>query len=299
MSDGLARRPRLTDPIARLSSPAVEHTTSRPSTRQSISQIFADLRSAGRIGLMPFIPAGYPDLATTAAILPALEQAGASMIEIGFPFSDPVADGPTIQAAFTQALSRGLNVREIFKAISDVRPQLSIPLVAMVSYSIVFRYGQERFFHDLASAGFDGIIVPDLPPPEADEVCRKIRAAGLDTILLISPSTTPQRSRQIVELCSGFVYYLSVAGITGERDALPADLTANVTSLRQMSHTPVCVGFGISKPQHLAQLNGIADGAIVGSAFVRKITQALDQGAQEIARRLGDFCSELLGGLDR
>jgi tryptophan synthase alpha chain len=121
----------------------------------------------------------------------------------------------------------------------------------------------------------------------------------LDTILLISPSTIPQRSRQIVELCSGFVYYLSVAGITGERDALPADLTANVTSLRQMSHTPVCVGFGISKPQHLAQLNGIADGAIVGSAFVRKITQALDQGAQEIGRRIGDFCSELLGGLDR
>jgi tryptophan synthase alpha chain len=249
------------------------------------------------MGLMPFIPAGYPDLRTTAALLPALEAGGASLIEIGFPFSDPIADGPTIQAAFTHALKQGVKVHDVLDTVRQVRSKLSIPLVAMLSYSIVFRYGQERFFADLSSAGFDGLIIPDLPPPEAQKVCGSIRKAGLDTVLLVSPSSSLERRKEIVGLCSGFVYYLSVSGITGERDRLPADLEKNVREVRSISPTPVCVGFGISRPEHMAQLSAVADGAIVGSALVRKISQHADAKPDAIAEVGRQYCSELLAGL--
>ena len=245
---------------------------------------------------MPFIPAGYPNLAATAAILPALQAGGASMIEIGFPFSDPIADGPTIQAAFTEALAHGLRVQQILDVVSQARSAgLTLPVVAMVSYSIIFRYGQEKFFADLSTAGFDGVIIPDLPPPEAQAVCTQIRAAGLDTVLLVSPSTPADRRRQIVQLCSGFVYYMSVAGITGERDQLPADLQQNLQELKAFTNTPVCVGFGISNAQHVAQLRGLADGAIVGSALVRQISQVKEQPTDQIAQTVQAYCRGLRG----
>ncbi len=243
---------------------------------------------------MPFIPAGYPDLATTAAVIPALEAAGASLIEIGIPFSDPIADGPIIQAAFSHALARKLHVRDVLATVKAARRTTTIPIVAMVSYSIVFRYGSERFFPDLCASGFDGVIIPDLPPPEARSVCARVRAAGLETILLVSPTSPPERRKEIVDLCSGFVYYLSVTGITGERTSLPADLATNLDATRQMTNTPVCVGFGISKPEHVAQLAGHADGAIVGSAYVRKMTEAAAKGPDAIARLLQTYTRDLL-----
>lgn len=263
--------------------------------RKTIAQTFAQLRQQNRIALMPFIPAGYPSLDATAAVLPALEAGGASLIEIGIPFSDPIADGPTIQSAFTHALQQGLKVHDVIEMVRGVRPSLSIPLVAMVSYSIVFRYGAERFFGELNSAGFDGVIIPDLPPPEAQSVCTKVRSAGLDTVLLVSPTTPDERKSQIVALCSGFVYLMSVAGITGERDRLPADLEANIRQLQALSTTPVCVGFGISRPEHVAQLNHIADGAIVGSALVRRLADHPDQSPAKLAEIARDYCAELLG----
>jgi tryptophan synthase alpha chain len=164
----------------------------------------------------------------------------------------------------------------------------------MVSYSIAFRYGLDRFLRDAREAGFDGMIFPDLPPPEAQEVCDRIRASGLDTILLVAPSTPPARRAEIVKLCSGFVYYLSISGITGERDRLPADLESNVRSLRDLTDCPVCVGFGISRPEHVKQLNGIADGAIVGSAIVKRMQAHARDGPEAIAAATGAFCAELL-----
>src|SRR5204862_4076489 len=149
----------------------------------------------------------------------------------------------------------------------------SIPLVSMVSYSIVFRYGAERYFADAKAAGFDGLILPDLPPPEAEAICEKVRKAGLDTILLIAPTTSHQRRKEIARLCSGFIYYLSVSGITGERQRLPEDLANQLKQLRQVSDRPICVGFGISRREHVGQLQGLADGAIVGSAIVRRIKE--------------------------
>jgi tryptophan synthase alpha chain len=265
-----------------------------PAGHKSIAQTFDELRAAGHIALMPFIPAGYPDLETTAPALEALEHAGANIIEIGIPFSDPIADGPVIQAAFTDALSKKLRLADVFRTIGDVRPKLSIPLVAMVSYSVVFRYGLARFLTNAKMCGFDGLILPDLPPPEAQSVCDQVRAAGLDTVLLVAPTTSPERRGEIAALCSGFVYYLSISGTTGERQQLPHDLKHNVSQLKQVNNTPVCVGFGIHKPEHVQQLSGVVDGAIVGTAFVRRMQQHASEGPTGIAKAVGAYCGELL-----
>jgi tryptophan synthase alpha chain len=260
----------------------------------NIGRTFQTLRDRRQIALMPFVPAGYPDLSATAPTLQAIEQAGASVIELGIPFSDPIADGPTIQAAFTEALAKKVKLSEIFKTIGEVRPRLSIPIVAMVSYSIVFRYGAARFLTNAKMSGFDGIIIPDLPPPEAQSVCAQVRSAGLDTILLVAPTTAPQRRAEIVSLSSGFIYYLSVSGITGERKELPADLRDNVASLKRQTDRPICVGFGIHKPEHVKQLAEIADGAIVGTAVVRRMKEHASEGPLQVASAAGAYCKELL-----
>ena len=246
------------------------------------------------IGLVPFLPAGYPDLETTAKTIVAIDAVGPAAIEIGFPFSDPIADGPTIQHAFTAALQHGIKVSEIFAMIRQVAPQISTPMLGMLSYSIIFRYGPEKFFAEARSAGLAGLIVPDLPPPEAEKVCRQIRGAGLDTVLLIAPTTAPDRRREIVRLCSGFVYYLSVSGITGARAELPPDLAENVKELRSLTDLPVCVGFGISQPRHVAALAKVADGAVVGSAIVKQMSELLPDRHSEIPQIVSKYCQSLI-----
>jgi tryptophan synthase alpha chain len=264
---------------------------------RTLADTFADLRARRQIGLLPFIPAGYPDLAATRALLPALEEGGASAVEIGIPFSDPIADGPVVQEAFTYALSKKLRLAEVFEAVKDARPTTSLPLLAMVSYSLVFRYGPQRFYADARVAGFNGLILPDVPLPEAAAACEQVRATGLDTVLLIAPTTPPDRRRDIARHCSGFVYYLSVSGITGERERLPPDLEANLRQLREVSPVPICVGFGISKPEHVAQLAPLADGAIVGSAVVKRLKKEMTEGGSvpdQLARSVRAYCRELL-----
>jgi tryptophan synthase alpha chain len=265
-----------------------------PLDRKSISASFQSLRSAGKIGLLPFISAGYPDLATTAAALPAIEAGGATAIEIGFPFSDPIADGPTTQESYTAALAKGVRIADIFAMVRETRPKVTIPLLAMVSYSIVYRYGLKKFLTDAKQSGFDAMLFPDLPPPEAKPTCDAVRAAGLDSVLLVAPTTSPQRRKEIADLCTGFIYYLSVSGITGERTNLPESLPANLKQLREVTDRPLCVGFGISTPDHVAQLKGLADGAIVGSAIVKKIKTTTPQTPAAIASALTLYCHELL-----
>lgn len=245
---------------------------------------------------MPFVPAGYPDLTTTAAVIRAMDRGGASVIEIGIPFSDPVADGPVIQAAFTEALAKKLKVADVFQTVAGIRDSVAAPLVAMVSYSIVFRYGLERFLTEARLCGIDGVIIPDLPPPEAQTVAGRIREAKLDTVLLIAPTTAKSRRASVAELCSGFVYYLSVSGITGERQSLPEDLKTQLTELKAVTDKPVCVGFGISKPEHVQQLKGLADGAIVGSGVVKRMQSQLSAGPEVIAKAVEQYVRELLGG---
>lgn len=264
-------------------------------TTSLIQRTFQDLRAKKQIALMPFITAGYPSLEATVAILRDLQSSGASLCEIGFPFSDPIADGPTIQESFTKVLATGLKVDDVFRTIKQARAAgVTLPLVAMVSYSIVYRFGLDRFLAESVAAGFNGLLLPDLPPPEAQSICAKVNAAGLDTVLLVAPTTTPERRKEIADLCTGFIYYLSVSGITGERKELPADITDNLVNLRSLTDKPICVGFGISQAQHVAQLAPYADGAIVGAGFVRRITQHAPEGPQAAAKAAGEFCKELL-----
>jgi tryptophan synthase alpha chain len=263
----------------------------------TIERTFAALREKKQIAFMPFITAGYPSLDFLQTLLPALEKAGANLIELGFPFSDPIADGPVIQESYTHALAKKIRVADVFAAIKKAKTNVSIPLIAMVSYSIVYRFGLEKFCQAALDAGIRGLILPDLPPPEAKGICEKINKTGLKTILLVAPTTPLNRRKEIAELSTGFIYYLSLSGITGERTALPADITQSLEQLRSVTDRPICVGFGISKPEHLQYLRNHADGAIVGSAIVRQIKDRAGQSPESIAEGVAAYCRGLLSGV--
>jgi len=255
----------------------------------------AALRAADKQTVLPFITAGYPDLETTGAILAELESRGARVCELGVPFSDPIADGPTIQASYTAALAAGVTSEKIFDMVRAYRANGgTMALIAMVSYSIVFRHGVEQYLAQAREAGIDGMIVPDLPLDEAAGMETLTAAAGLCNILLISPTTPPERRNEIAKHCSGFIYFMSVAGITGERSALPAETITAVAELRTHTETPVCVGFGISSPEMVQTVCNVADGAIVGSAIIHRITDALDGPRERLIEHVGQFVSDLL-----
>ena len=259
---------------------------------------FAEFRAAGRRTLVPFLTAGYPDCETTVALLADLEARGVRVCELGVPFSDPIADGPTIQASYTAALSAGVTSDRVLEIVRRYRDGGGgMALAAMVSYSIVFRHGVGEYFAAAKAAGFDGMIVPDLPVDEAGAVEPLARECGLANVLLIAPTTPPARRIEIAAQSRGFLYYVSVAGITGQRDRLPAETAAAVAELRTHTDTPICVGFGISSPEMVAAVCEVADGAIVGSAIIRRITDARDAPRGELVARVGAFVCELLAPL--
>lgn len=267
-----------------------------------ISQTFAALKQQGRMAFMPFITAGDPHLDGTQRLISELAARKVDLIEVGFPYSDPIADGPVIQASYTRALARGIQVRQIFAAIRQVSQAANLPpLVAMVSYAIILRIGPPQFVEQARQAGFSGLIVPDLPADEAVELGPCVRSAGLDLVQLIAPTTTPERTRKILETASGFVYCISVAGITGERAELPAELTRQLQSLRKQTDLPLAVGFGISRPQQVAGLRGLADGIIVGSAIVRLAAAVEQQGLPlEIAlQNVGQLAAEMVAACEK
>lgn len=262
-----------------------------------IDAIFENLRGSGGRALMPFITAGDPDLATTARLLPALEQAGASVVELGIPFSDPVADGPVIQASMSRALDAGVRVRAVFEMVAAVRAEVELGLVAMVSYSIVHRVGLGRFVGEAADAGIDGFIFPDLPIEEADEAIAAVREAGLVMSMLIAPTTPIERAERIARASSGFVYVVSRPGITGESAALPEGLPERIERLRDTTDLPVAVGFGISSAEQVREVARVADAAIVGSALVRRIAEHRDQGPDAVIEHAVAFTRQLAAGL--
>ena len=262
-----------------------------------IDAIFQDLRGRGTKALMPFVTAGDPDVDTTAALLPALEQAGASVVELGIPFSDPVADGPVIEASMTRALDGGVRVRQVLDMVARVRPHVSLGLVAMVSYSIVHRLGPARFVQEATQAGIDGFIFPDLPVEEADTVAQPVRDAGAVMSMLIAPTTPIERAERIAKASSGFVYLVSRAGITGESKALPPELGERIERLRAATDLPVAVGFGISSREHVQQVVQVADAAIVGPAIVRRIGAYREAGRDALVEQVGAFTKELAAGL--
>lgn len=262
-----------------------------------IDRIFSELRIGGRRGLMPFVTAGDPNVATTAAILPALQAAGAHIAEIGVPFSDPIADGPVIQASMTYALDHGTRVEGVFDAIASVRPRVELGLVAMVSYSIVHRLGVAGFVRRAKAAGFDGFIFPDLPLGEADATREIVAADGMILSMLIAPTTPDARAEQIARASSGFVYVVSRAGITGERGELPPELPARLRRLRDVTDLPMAVGFGVSRPDQVRQVVSVADAAIVGSALMRRIAERRAEGSDAVVREAAAFTRELATGL--
>jgi tryptophan synthase alpha chain len=264
-----------------------------------IDATFARLKSAGQMAFMPFVTAGDPDLPTTEKVLLELAAQGVDLIEIGFPYSDPIADGPVIQASYTRALARHLHIGEIFAAVKSVgrRGLASLPpLVAMVAYAIIFRLGPERFVREARGAGFAGLIVPDLPADEAAEMSVLSRDHGLDLIQLIAPTTTPARTQRILATAAGFLYCISVAGTTGVRETLPAELRQQLRWLKTQTKLPLAVGFGISRADQVDDLRGLADGVIVGSALVRHVAAISEEGASvdSALKKVGQLAAQML-----
>lgn len=272
-------------------------------TATPISATFARLQAAGQMAFMPFITAGDPDLSTTVAVIEELARRGVDLIEIGFPYSDPIADGPVIQESYTRALGKKLKVSEIFAAIQELSTRNTSlpPLVAMVSYAIIHRHGTAAFLDTCRSSGFAGVIVPDLPAEESATVVAAARERGLDLVQLIAPTTTAERTTTIVSQASGFLYCISVAGITGERKELPIELQQQLRSLQQATQVPLAVGFGISRPEQVASLRGLAHGVIVGSAIVRQMAAigSGDKPAADVIRSIGDFAASFVAEVHR
>jgi tryptophan synthase alpha chain len=262
----------------------------------AIDALFQRLRQDHAKAFIPFVTAGDPDTATTDMLVRELVSRGAHLVEIGFPYSDPIADGSVIQASYTRALDKGLHLDDIFTLIRGLK-ELSAPLVGMVSYSLVYHRGPERFLTDAAAAGLAGAIVPDLPLEEAGELAKLAVQRDFKLIQLVTPTTPRERAAAIVRQSSGFVYCVSVAGITGERDRLPPELLEQLRWLRTQTSLPLCVGFGVSKPDHVRMLREAVDGVIVGSALVRRLEEAGKRPITELVREIGDFAQALASAL--
>jgi len=229
---------------------------------------FKRLRREKKKALIPFITAGDPDLVTTKDLVFTLEECGAHIIELGVPFSDPLADGPVIQAASLRALGQGVGLSKVFELVEHIRQETEVPLVLMTYYNPVFRLGLEKAAHQAALAGVDGFIIPDLPPEESGEWRKWARANSLDVIFLVAPNTPPSRARFLASRTSGFLYAVSITGITGKRDGIPDGLTDYLKMLRSITNKPLAVGFGISSPSQVKAIGPLCDGVIIGSALV-------------------------------
>lgn len=248
-----------------------------------IAEVFAKRKAEGRAALVVFITAGDPDLATTEALAPALAEAGADAIELGVPFSDPLADGPTIQKASERALRRNTSLLQILGLVGSLRARVSAPMLLMGYYNPILKFGEAAFLAAAAKAGVDGIIVPDLPPEEGEALFRDAEKAGIDPVLLLAPTSTEERVEKIAALSRGFLYYVSLTGVTGARTSLAEDIGENVARIRKRTKLPVAVGFGVSTPEQAAEVARFADGVVVGSAVVARIAEGTDV-ADRVAR---------------
>jgi tryptophan synthase alpha chain len=259
-----------------------------------ISRRFEELRAAGRTGLIAYIMAGDPDLETTRALILELERAGADFIELGVPFTDPLADGPSIQAANERALAAGTTLDQILSLVRSVREESEIPILLMTYYNPIFRAGHERLAQGAREAGVDGMLITDLPPEEAEEWKQVADAAGLDTIFLLAPTSNEERIRIATRIASGFVYCVSRTGVTGARADLPEDLHALLDRIRAGTDAPIAVGFGVSRPEHVRQIGEWCQAAVVGSAIVSIIGAE----GRDCVEPVGRFVRELKGPLD-
>jgi tryptophan synthase alpha chain len=263
----------------------------------AIDQLFRDLRARSQKAFIPFVTAGDPHLAFTAAVVRKLAERGCSLCELGIPYSDPIADGPVIQASYTRALQQHVRLAEIFGCTRPLSRELNMPLVSMVSYAVVYRYGLERYVRDALQAGLSGAIIPDLLVEESDAMAAICREHDFSLIQLVTPTTPPDRAVRIAQASSGFLYFVSVTGITGERRELPAQLVDQVRWLRQQTDLPLCIGFGISQPEQVRMLAPVADGVIVGSALVRHLAAFDTETPERILEQIGELVDRLQAAL--
>lgn len=262
---------------------------------EHIAATFAIAKDEGRATLMPYFTLGYPDPQTSLDVVEAISHAGADLIELGVPFSDPLADGPTIQRSTQVALERGANVTWCLEMVSQLRGRgVAQPLMLMGYVNPILAFGATRFVAEAAAAGADGFIVPDLPPEEADEFETACRVHGQALVYLLAPTSSPERIGLVAGHTTGFLYLVSLAGVTGARDALPPHLAAFVRRVREAARTPLAVGFGISTPDQARAVGDLADGVIVGSALINAVGRAADP-----AKAAGAFVRGLREGLEK
>ncbi len=257
----------------------------------TVSQCFAALRQQGECALIPFITAGDPDLATTAEALKILDRNGANLIELGVPYSDPLADGPVIQAAATRALQNGTRLEQVIEMVGNLTPTLRSPIILFTYYNPILYRGIETFLDQIAAAGVRGLVVPDLPLEEADYLLNQAAERGIEVVLLVAPTSPPERIAAIARQSQGFIYLVSVTGVTGIRSGLESRVQDLLLQLRQATDKPIGVGFGISTPEHAQQVKAWgADAAIVGSAFVKRLAQGTPAAGLQA---IGEFCQSL------
>ena len=257
-----------------------------------ISDTFAELKRAGRGGFIPFITAGDPDLATTELLLVELAKAGADIIELGVPFSDPVADGEVIQRASERALRNGVTVHDALTCARNVREHIEVPIILFSYFNPLLQFGGERLAIAANEAGIDGVLVTDLIPEEAESWTQTLLGQGLDLIFLVAPTTSDERLAHIAQQARGFIYAVSRAGVTGARDQMTRDAEALVKRVRAVSDLPVAVGFGISTLEQVRAVWRFADAAVVGSAIVREIENLRD--SPDLVKRVGEFARSLM-----
>jgi tryptophan synthase alpha chain len=255
-----------------------------------ISSIFTP---SGHKALIAYVTVGYPSIEATLQVVSVLVQNGCDMVELGIPFSDPLADGATIQHSSFQALQNGISPITCLDIANQLQKMVSVPMTFMTYYNLIYHYGLEQFCHDSLASGVSGLIIPDLPPEEGSELATISEKQGLDVIYLLSPTSTDQRIRLVAEKSRGFIYLVSVAGVTGARQNLPENLASFADRVRRIARQPLCVGFGISTPEQAKQVAQIADGVIVGS----RIIQLMDNSDNYLSR-VGTFIRELRQALD-
>ncbi|MBR8828148.1 MAG: tryptophan synthase subunit alpha [Gomphosphaeria aponina SAG 52.96 = DSM 107014] len=262
----------------------------------SVSDCFQNLRHARKCALIPFITAGDPDLVTTAKALRLLDQQGADLIELGVPYSDPLADGPVIQAAATRALQKGVKLEDVLQVVKEVRGEVRSPIVLFTYYNPIFYRGVKPFLEEIRAAGVQGLVVPDLPLEEAETLMQPATEMGIEVILLVAPTSPMERLKAIALQSQGFIYLVSVTGVTGMRTQVQTRVENLLSDLRSVTNKPIGVGFGISSPEQALRVKQWgADGVIVGSAFVKRLSEGTpEQGLQAI----GEFCSSLKHAID-
>jgi tryptophan synthase alpha chain len=261
---------------------------------QTFAELFAERRREKRLTLLPYLMAGYPSVDATVELLAAMSEAGGDGFELGMPFSDPIADGPTVQRANQRALENGVTPTKTLDLLREARKHVAKPVSLMGYYNPMVRYGVERWCRDAAQAGAQALIVPDVPPEEAEELDAATRAAGLDLVAMVAPTSSPDRVRLASRAARGFIYCVALVGVTGARRDLSSELEALLGSVRSVTTTPVVVGFGISTPQHLTWLRGRSDGAIVASALIDR----MDAAGPNAVAAAGDFVRSLRAGAD-